>query len=97
MVYRYVASGELTLKKAAGMRRRGPVRIGSFYRTVYQGKKNIRESVITLTIALWLGFVKTEDLRRLLDQVGKRLPEIEQYEIERLAAIVEELASRIVI
>jgi hypothetical protein len=97
MIYRRVASGELTLEEAAKLRCHGPVRIGSFYRTVNQGRRNISESVITLTIALWLGFIKAEEVRRLLEEVGKELPDIGQYEIERLAAIVEKISSGIVI
>jgi hypothetical protein len=94
--YHRVVLGQLTLKRAAEARQPRSVRIGSFYRTVQQGRKNISASVVTLTIALWLGFVKPDELRRLLDQVGSALPDVEQFEVERLATVVEELADRIV-
>jgi hypothetical protein len=97
IAYHLVVSGQLTLKQAAGMRQRGPVRVGSFYRTVQQGRKNISASIVTLIIALWMEFVDPEDLRRLLDQVGKKLPSIEQYEMERLTAVIKDIVERIVI
>ena len=91
--YLRVKSHETTLKEAASSR---SVRIGSYYRTVKQGKDNVKSSVYTVIIALWLGFVKGEDLRRLLDQAGAGLPELQEGERERLGALIEMLVERIV-
>jgi len=94
--YRQVVTGNMTLKQVASMRQRGPVKIGSFYRTVKQGKKNISQAIVTLVIALWLGFVKPEDIRRLLDQAGRTIPNVGEYEIEHVSAIIEDIANKIV-
>ncbi len=96
VAYKKVASHDITLREAAQARSSGSVTIGSFYHTVQQGKGKIKSSILTVTIALWLGFVKPEDLRRLLDQVGKGLPELEDDEKERVAAVIEALVSQIV-
>jgi hypothetical protein len=94
--YRQVISGNLTLNEAANMRKRGPVKIGSFYRTVQQGRRNIRESVVTLIIAIWIGMIKPSEINRLLNQVGKPLPDLGGYDTERLAAVIEDIANNIV-
>jgi hypothetical protein len=94
--YARVASHEITLKQAADARVEGPVKIGSYYRTVQQGKDNIRAAILTVTIAMWMGFVKPDDLRRLFDQLGKGFPDLGEEERERVSAVVSALVTRIV-
>ena len=94
--YVRVRSHETTLREAAASRSSGEVKIGSYYRTVQQGRDNIRSSIITVLIALWSGFVKGDDLRRLLDQTSKGLPELEERERSRVVSLVEALVDKIV-
>jgi hypothetical protein len=94
--YLQVLSHEKTLREAASIRPLGPVKIGSFYRAVQQGKKNIKSSILTLVIAIWMGFVKADDLRRLLNQVSNGLPELGDEEKNHLTALIEALTAEIV-
>jgi len=94
--YQKVLRRELLLRQAAATRSPKPVTMGSYYRTVQQGKAKIKESFLTVIISIWLGFVGKEDLRRLLDGVGKELPELGEDEVDRLISVTQALVDRIV-
>jgi hypothetical protein len=96
VMYQKVLSRDMTLKQAAQARTPSPVTVGAFYRSVQQGKRNLKASVTTLTLALWMGLVRSEELRKLLDQVGRGIPELEVSEVERLEAVIMALVDRIV-
>jgi len=91
-----VLAREMTLKQAASARSVGPVRIGSYFRTVQQGRSNIKSSIMTVVLALLSGFVKGEELRRLLNQVGEGFPELGEDEIDRAVSLIEALVDKIV-
>jgi hypothetical protein len=103
--YLRVASGEIKLKEAASLasqgRRRGkpdrPLTVGSYYRTVSQARANVRESLVTVVIALWLGMIKAEDVRRLFELVGGGARELSDEEADRFLQILEILLRRIVV
>jgi hypothetical protein len=100
MLYKRVISGELTLEKASELREvkryPGPVTVGSFYRTVQQGKENLREAMMTLTAGVWLGYVKLDDLRRLFDLVSNNPSPFESAQFEQLMPALEALITKIV-
>ncbi len=103
--YIHVASGEIKLKEAASLasqgRRKGktekPLTIGSYYRTVSQARANVRESLVTVVIALWLGMIKVEDVRRLFELVGGGARELSEEESERFLQLLDVLLRRIVV
>lgn len=103
-LYVRVAIGEMKLKEAASIasrtRRRGkpekPLTIGSYYGTVQQARENIRKSIATLLIGIWLGVVKAEDVRRLLDATGGGARELSDEENTRLIGVLRALIDRIV-
>jgi len=103
--YLHVASGEIRLKDGASIasqgRRRGnaggPVSIGSYYRTVSQAKSNVRKSLATVVVALWLGAIKVEDARRLFELVGGGARELSEEEAERFLQLLGALLRRIVL
>jgi hypothetical protein len=102
--YLRVASGEIKLREAASIvsqgRRKGrpdsPLTIGSYYRTVSQARSNVRQALVTLVVALWLGLIKVEDVRRLFELVGggRELPD---EEADRFLQLLEALLHRIVV
>ncbi len=102
--YLRVASGEIRLKEAASLasqgRRKGrpekPLTIGSYYRTVSQARANVKESLVTLVIALWLGMIKAEDVRRLFELVGGGARELSDEEADRFLQLLDVLLRRIV-
>jgi hypothetical protein len=102
--YLRVISGEIKLKEAASLTSQGrqkgsrekPLSIGSYYRTVSQAKSNIREAVVTVVIALWLGMIKGEDVRRLFELLGSGARELSEEEADRFVEILEVILTRIV-
>lgn len=103
--YLRVASGEIKLKDAASLasqgRRKGkperPLTIGSYYRTVSQARANVRESLVTVVIALWLGTIKVEDVRRLFELVGGGGRELSDEEADRFLQLMDVLLRRIIV
>jgi len=91
-----VSSGEITLSKAAELRRGGPVSIGAYYRVLGQAKGKIRASVLTVLEAMWLGYVKFDDLARLLELIGRGPAELGPEESERVISLLDALLDRIV-
>jgi len=94
--YLRVMRGEVRLKDAASQRSGKAVTVGSYYRTVQQGKRTMRESITTTLIGLWLGFIKAEDVRRLFETVGKGASNLSEDEIEHLGRVLQALVERIV-
>ncbi len=94
--YLKVMSHETSLKEAAANRSTGAVSVGSYYRTVLQAREKIRGSVLTVVIAISLGVIRPEDLRRLFDAVGKGLPDLDEGERGRATAVIKALVDRIV-
>ena len=102
--YLRVISGEFKLKEAAlavsaGRRKRHPDRpltVGSYYRTVSQARSNVREALVTTVIAIWLGLVKIDDVRRLFELVGTGSRELTGEEADRFEQLLGVLVLRIV-
>ena len=103
--YLRVASGEIKLREAASIasqgRRRGklgqPLTIGSYYRTVTQAKANVKESLVTVLVAIRLGLLKVEDVRRLFELVGGGAHDLPDEEADRFIQLLETLLGRIVL
>lgn len=95
--YVRVALGEMKYREAAASGTSKPVTIGSYFRTVQQARENVRESIVTLLIGLWLGVVKAEDVRRLLDVAGGGIRALSEEESARLVGVLRELVERIVV
>jgi len=100
-----VSAGEIKLKEAASLaspgrtkgKRETPLTIGSYYRTVHQARRNVRESLVTIVIALWLGVIRIDDLRRLFELVGGGTRDLSSEEAERFAQVLDALLSRIIV
>ncbi len=103
--YVRVATGEFKLRDAASIVSQGrtkgnpdkPLTIGSYYRTVRQARANLRESLVTVVLALWVGLIKTEDVRRLFELVGGGGRSLSDEEAERFLQVLNALLSRIMV
>ncbi|MDV3292915.1 MAG: hypothetical protein LYZ70_01435 [Nitrososphaerales archaeon] len=88
------------MKQAADQRRirrsRGPVSVGAYYRVVGQAKKNVRASILTVLTALWLGYIKFEDVNRLLQLVGRGPVELSEEEANQLMGVLNAILDKIV-
>ena len=103
--YIRVALGEIKLREAASLVSEGrtkgiparPLTTGSYYRTVSQARKNVKQALTTVVVALWLGLIKVEDVRRLFELVGEGARELSDKEAERLVQLLEALLRRVVV
>lgn len=94
--YLRVAVGEIKYRDAAAAGPGKKVTVGSYFRTVQQARENVRKSLVTLLIGIWLGVVKPEDVRRLLEVAGGAVRELSDEERERLVAVLRALVRKIV-
>lgn len=94
--YVKVVAGEIRLREAAALRSEKPVTIGSYYRTVQQGRNRVRESVVTVLVAIAIGLVKLEDVRKLFELMGKGNAEVAEDDRERFTAVLQVLLDKIV-
>lgn len=94
--YLRVALGEINYREAAASGTSKSVTVGSYFRTVQQARENIRKSIATLLIGVWLGIVKPEDLRRLLDVANRNTNELPGEERQRFAEVLRALLQKIV-
>jgi len=95
--YLRVLAGEILFREAAAKSSLKAVTVGSYYRTVQQARKNIRESIVTVLIGLWLGLVKPEDVRRLLDLSGLGAKELSEEGQARVIEVLRALVQKIVL
>jgi hypothetical protein len=103
--YTRVSTGEIKLKDAASLASQGrtkgkqeaPLTIGSYYRTVRQARKNVRESLVTVVVAMWLGVIRVEDVRRLFELVGGGTRELSDEEAQRFTLLLDALLRRIIV
>jgi len=100
-----VLSGEMSVGQSIEQRRRsakgervkqGPVSVGTYYRVFTQAKRNVRSSILTVLTVMWLGYVKFDDLARLLELVGKSPGELGEEEADKLVEVLNALLDRIV-
>ena len=94
--YLRVMRREATFKEMASQRPSGPVTVGSYYRTIQMGRKKMRGSLATVLIGLWLGLIKLEDLRRLIELVGKGDKNLSDEDVDRLKQVLGALLDKIV-
>ena len=94
--YLRVALGEMKYREAAAGGLPKPVTVGSYFRTVQQARDNVRKSIVTLLIGLWVGVVKPEDVRRLLDVAGSGVRELSDEEAARFVGALRALIQKIV-
>jgi hypothetical protein len=103
--YLRVVSGELRLRDAASISSHGrskgpsdrPVSLGSYYRTVSQARTNVKQSLVTVVVALWMGAIKVEDVRRLFELVGGGARELSDEETDRFLRVLEVLLRHVVV
>jgi hypothetical protein len=95
LLYKRVLSGELTLKQAGSLREGKAITAGAFHRVAGQGRRNIESSVSTVAVSLLIGYLKIEDLRRLLDMVAQSTA-LGEEGLNQVAPLIDALIERIV-
>lgn len=103
-LYRNTLNGDIKSSEAASRgsygRLRGPVKrpltLGSYYRTVKQGRDNIKRSMVTLLLGVWLEVVRPQDVTRLMELAGQNVPFKSGDDAERLESLLDALLERVV-
>lgn len=101
--YLRVASGEIGHVEASqvfsGGRKKGmigrPISAGSYYRTLSQARKNVRQSLMTTVIALRLGLLNLEDVKKMFELVG-RAQDVSDQEADQFFDLLTALVDRMV-
>ncbi len=104
MTYLRVEAGEIKLKDAAAIasegRRKGvtgrPLTVGSYYRTLTQARANVEKSLVTVLVAISLGVIKLEDVRRLFELVASGTRELSDEESQRFMQLLNTLLKRMI-
>jgi len=96
-LYLRVIRGDLKLKQAAEQLPQGPVSVGSYYRTVSQARKNLREALVTVLIGLWMDAIRLEDVRRLFELVGAGSRAVSEEDQARFVDVLNVLLDKMVV
>ena len=104
IAYLRVEAGEIKLKDAAVLaaegRKKGvagrPLTVGSYYRTLTQARANVEKSLVTVLVAISLGVIKLEDVRRLFELVGSGTRELSEEESQRFMQLLNLLLKRMI-
>lgn len=94
--YLRVSLGDMTYREAAASATSKSVTVGSYFRTVQQARENIRKSIVTLLIGIWVGILKPEDLHKLLDVAKGELEGLSDEERSRYIEVLRVLLKKIV-
>jgi len=84
------------MKDALKVRKNSGISRGTHYRILGQAKKNVRESLFTVAVAVQLGFVRMEDVQKLLGTVSMMPPNVDPEKLPEILELVRVLAGRIV-
>jgi hypothetical protein len=103
--YRRVASREIKFREAASIVSQGRTKgdaqklltVGSYYRTLSQARRNVKQSLVTILIGMQSGVVRPEELRRLFELVGTGGREPSEDEVNRFMQVLQALLNRIVL
>ena len=69
---------------------------GAYYRTLDQGRQNVKEALYTVLLCARIGLIQSEDLRRLFDLMSKVPQDVSDAESNQVMSLVEALVGRIV-
>ena len=94
--YVRVVGGGMRLKEAAASRAGKSVTVGSYYRTVQQGRARVRESMVTVLVAVAIGLVRVEDVRKLFELFSSEGAQVAEEDRKRFADVLRALLDRIV-
>lgn len=73
-----------------------PLSVGSYWRTVDQARENVRESIATVLIAIMIGVLKPDEVRKLVELIPQGDLQLPSEDQERLLKVVGALLDRIV-
>jgi hypothetical protein len=91
-----VRKGEINMDDALKMRKSSGISRGTHYRILAQAKKNLKESLLTVAVAAQMGFIKPEDVQKLIATVSMIPEQVDSEKLPEVLALVKAVADRIV-
>jgi predicted DNA-binding protein (UPF0251 family) len=95
-LHRDVLKGEINMDIALKMRKNMGISRGTHYRILAQAKKNVKESLFTVAIAVQMGLLDVGDVSKLISAVSVIPEEVDPEKLPQIMALVTALASHIV-
>ena len=72
------------------------VSVGAYYRVLSQARTNINQALYTVLFCSRIGLLQLDDLRRLLDLIGKAPSDVPDDNSDQVTLLVEALVKKIV-
>ena len=91
-----IRKAEINVSQALQKRKNFGISRGTHYRILSQARKNIRESIFTVAVAVQLGLIKQEDVQKLISTVSSVPLDIQPERMAEVVALATVLAERIV-
>jgi len=91
-----IRHSKINVSQALQKRKNSGISRGTHYRILSQARKNIRESLFTVAVAVQLGLIKQEDVQKLISTVSAIPSDIPPERLVEVVALANVLADRIV-
>jgi hypothetical protein len=91
-----VRKSQIRMQDALKTRKNIGISRGTHYRILAQAKKNIRESLFTVALAVQMGLLKPEDIQKLVSSVSMIPVDADPEKLPEVLALMGVLANRIV-
>jgi hypothetical protein len=94
--HRAVQNAQINMLDALKTRKNSGISRGTHYRILGQARKNVKESLFTVAVAVQLGFLRVDDVQKLLATVSMIPVEVDPEKLPEIMELVRVLADRIV-
>lgn len=91
-----VRESQINMETALKMRKVTGIRRGTHYRILAQARRNVKQSLFTVAVAVRLGLLKAEDVQRLIVSISAIPEGIDPDRLAEVIRLAELLADRIV-
>jgi hypothetical protein len=91
-----IRKSEINIQDALKKRKNFGISRGTHYRILAQAKKNIKESIFTVAIAVQMGLLKPEEVEKLVSSVSMIPDDVDPAKLPEVLALVKVLVNRIV-
>lgn len=91
-----IKNSKISMRDALRVRKNLGISRGTHYRILAQAKKNMRESLFTVVMAVQLGLLKPEDVQKLISSVSMIPADIDPEKLPEVLGLLRILADRIV-
>jgi len=95
-IHEAVLKDEIKMDIALKIRKNIGISRGTHYRILAQGRKNIKQSLFTVAVAVQMGLVRSEDVEKLISSVSMIPADLDPEKLPEVIALVKILADRIV-